>query len=369
MSNTTRILHEGHEFLVVQEPGDLRGLRLTFLARPEDERFVRPGTPVSHEGEHGSWCRVASIADGLITVMRSSPPKVADEIAALIRRFRVEQARRRRQAEPSLFYVVIDGKAAHLISSIQLHGILLRTFSSRESARAALLQLHHGGRIVRTGPLREFFATRAQEGFAGAIIDDKEPVFWCLDGEERSSFMRVGPLDADGDAQEFVLDDHGRWKRYEGETDLFLYEDQESWDQRMVADLGQVPWQGCEAHQQFFALRIGRESVVLPDEENEGRFVPLFTSQDQALEFLDRRGCRSQGRVEEVSNLREWVEAATAGGSLVQLNPGSHRARTAALWASDDGLVFDTFSGLWHTRDGSEFTSISADPEDVDSQE
>lgn len=359
----TRILHGEDEYLFVDAPGDDAGPSLLILARPGNARAVPDGRAPTHQSEHGSWCPIARF-DGETLWLAPDPPAGLDaRLREMLPRYVEQQRQRIASARNGAWYVVAGGRPLHALHPAQPAGLLIRVHREQAAARAALDELGGEGAVHPTGELREFLELRAEEGFAGALLDDREIVFFFLDATSRIQFVKVseaaGESDDDSNVESELMDERGNWQPYEGDEELDTLFDPDQWDRLMKRALGTIPFLGYGDGLTAWYFEKGDEPLVVedPDGENGERILPLFhdVATAEAFRAKERLG---KATLEPVDDLRAIVCRATDAGAVARLQPGDHRARGGSLWCDEEGILLDSFSGLWRSRDGKTFEPV-----------
>lgn len=256
-----------------------------------------------------------------------------------------------------------DGGPAYSLGPWHLDGLAVRVYSSAEKAEEgrAALDDRLAPRVEEVPDLEAFLAERAREGFAGAVLDDEEPVYFLVDEEGR---LRMLKLVSDGTGVEpMLLDQKGGWFPFEGEIEMRPFQDQEDCDRLMVRFLGSHPWLGFVPGQKFWfpsdpSGEDGTGAVEVEDEWGASRIVPLFADPRTGRAYLDRHGFPGREMV-EVEDLRDLVRRAQAESHPVVLHPEEHRAYRANLWVNGEDLILDTYSGFWRRGQETDFTPIA----------
>ncbi len=357
----TRMLHENEEYLVVEEGGDPVRPPLKIFARATNEKAGGSKSSPAYSTEQGLWCLVASYDGKEIRALGNSGSQVLatqeDVAQKLVRHYLLQRAEAKRSSPHSYFYLAAEGRPAHDLIRAQPGGLVLRLFREEEQAKEALRDWGMAGTIERTGALREFLALRSEEGFAGAVLDENEPVYWCVDGQSQLQFLKVR-VDASAETlEEHLLDARGQWQVYEGDEMLDLFEDQDAWDQLMQQVLGAQPFLGYDAFPAFYSLFDGDTPVFLEEQtedEQVQRVLPVFHDQEAARAFADGEEMY-EAEVRSVDDLHQLLTDAAAEGAVSRLHPGDHRCRGGNLWVDGRRVVLDSFSGFWGSEDGREF--------------
>src|SRR5687767_6282068 len=247
MPRKTRILHGDDEYLFVESPGDDGGPALLIFARPENPRAVAPGRQATHQSEHGMWVPVARF-DGEQLLLAPDPPEgLGERLKGMLPRYTSARREKMVQAKNACSWISIGGRALHALHPAQPAGILLKLWRDADAAKRFLQQLGEEGSVESTGDLREFLELRAEEGFAGALLDPDataEIVFFVLDEQRQIRFLKITPADGEKEPSSHLLDERGRWTFYEGDEPLEPYVDPEGWDRLMVRTYDRVPFLG-----------------------------------------------------------------------------------------------------------------------------
>jgi hypothetical protein len=362
MPRKTRILHGDDEYLFVEAPGDDAGPSLLILARPDNPRAVPEGSAPTHQSEHGTWCPVARF-DGEELLLAPDPPAgLAERLREMLPRYIEQQRQKIATAKHSCWYVLADGHVLHSLHPAQPAGLLLKLYREESAARAALTAQGGAGSVLPTGELREFLELRAEEGFAGALLDEREIVFFFLDEQSRIQFVKVRAVEGEAKVESELLDERSRWQPYEGDEKLDTLFDPDQWDRLMKRTLGPIPFVGYGDGLVAFYFAGGHRHdeplfVNDPDGENGERILPLFHDVASAEAFRAREKL-GKATLQRVQDLRALVTHATDAGAVARLQPGDHRARGGALWTDEEGVLLDSFSGLWRSRDGRTFEPV-----------
>ncbi len=358
MPRQTRLLHGDDEYLFVDSPGDEAGPSLLILARADNPRAVAPGRTPTHQSELGQWCPVARF-DGTTLALAPDPPEgLGGRLKEMLARYLDAERQRIARATNSCWAIVQeDGRYAYSLHPAQPSGLLLRLYREESRARDAA---DRGERVAATGDLREFLELRAEEGFAGALLDDREVIFFFLDEQSRIHFVKLRVEAGQKEVDSQLLDERGRWQPYEGDEALDAMVDTDAWDRLMRRRLGAIPYLGYDATGlHCFAFQRDRDLVTTADPDGlEGeRIVPLFHDRDAAETYREREHL-GRAALQPVDDLPGLLRRAAELGVVARLQPGDHRARGGALWCDDDGVLLDAFSGLWRARDGRKFAPI-----------
>jgi len=354
----TRVLHDESEYLVSEEASVPLQPRVRVFARHDDPTFPDPPGP-EVKTDQGLWLQVAAVDEGEFQPPDGATPEQVELLQRMLARYLDMRAERDRNAVSSCFYLLVQDRPVYSIHRAQPGGLLLSLFRTEEHARRVLGRLGQEGLVIPTGSLREFLILRAEEGFAGALLDEEEPVYWCLDPREQIQFLRIRPDPEEDGLEGHLLDGAGRWQELKGEEDLTFFEDEESWDGLMNRLIGTIPFLGYEGPTPLYYLRRDAAELVLedPDLPQEGRYLPLFHDPQAAEEFVATEGI-DRAEVVDAQDLVGLLRSIQESGALARLHPGDHRARGGVVWADGDSVVIQTFSGFWRRTHDRSFSWI-----------
>ncbi len=379
-----RILHEGQEYWLIDRGGAVDQRSIAFLRRVDPARADTSGAPTSDapgtghaphaphalvKTDLGDCEALAVWHDGAVTV-EPGHERLRDVFTRIVERYLEEFRVGKKRAGSARFYIVTRRRQPlFTLSPAQPGGLMVLVFTSEARAEATAVARRSvddakplgDHRIEEVEDLADFLSARALEGFAGATLDDKDPVFFCLDPDGQPRFLRLS-LDArSGRLEHDLLEPDGSWTRYDGEEDLSPDLDQELLDECMIERLGPVPFLGFHDGMTWYHLekkgRPGVPAVVELGEESPGEglpFIALFHDVEQAESFTHDQSLEGHSVV-GTPDLSAVAAAARTEGRPILLEPGDHRARGGTFWIADGHLLFDSFSGLWRTRDGRAF--------------
>ncbi len=365
MPRKTRILHDNDEYLFVEAPGDPLGPALQVFARTDNERAVPAGRAPTHQTEHGLWIQIARF-DGLeLGIAPDSPDGLGERVKTMLPRYVEVRATRMAQAKHPMWWIVSEGHALHGLHPAQPAGALFKLWSDEARARAVVAELGVEGAVQTTGHLREFLELRAEEGYAGALLDDEELIFFCLDEQAKLQFLRLAPRAGDDEEAAGVathlLGENGRFALYEGDEKLEPLSDPDGWDRLLARLYGELPFYGYVPGWRCFALRLDGAWVTRLDAESEFKqpLVALFHDPATADDYRSRHGL-ARATLERVTDIVALVRHAQEQGQLVSLQPEDHRVRGGPLWLDRDGkLLLLGYCGIWSSRDGVAFERVA----------
>ena len=360
-----RILHEGHEYYLVDRGSASSSRVITILKRAEKEE-AQGSEAVRVLTDLGDCLAIANWSAGEVH-MEPGHEELGPAFQEIVERY-LEEFRVGKRAENSrpYFFLSCDGLPLHAFAKAQPAGLSVLVFSSKDAAAAAASsrekQLGAPVKVETIGDLSDFLAARASEGLAGGMLDGLDPIYFCSNDQGEPGYLRVALNESNGSLDYSILGADGLFSAYEGEEELTPEIDQDLFDQYMVDRLGEIPFVGYDGSAGFQTLANARDpetpAAIEPSEEfgSEGRqFTPLFTLPELAREFMDEHGLDDH-RVVPVADLKDLAGLAAEDGRMLLLQPGGHRAVSGTLWGNGGTVVLDSFSGFWHSRDGKRFS-------------
>jgi hypothetical protein len=360
MPKTTRVLHNEHEYLIVDERPVGQPRSLTFLVRPDDPAFKTATAETVLLTTLGKWspigvweadeCRALSEAGNAFL-------GTLNEVAA---RYFAEATARTASQTTVYYFATVHSQIVFSLTAAQPDGLTARLFTSEERAKSALADYAGDAslKVESFTDLYDLLFRLAEQGFAGAVLDDREPIYFCSDADSRPQFLLLR-LSEEREVEQFLLRADGTWAVYEGELELELFSDQDSHDHTMTQHLGQVPFFGYAPGMPFFAA-FAKHGSKRPlavadtdgdaDQEAETRVVPIFFDLELAEDYLSTHDLGDH-ELRPLENLYEFIEEAERNGQRVVLQPEGHRARSGSLWTRGQDVILDSFSGFWSSAD------------------
>jgi len=358
MPKRTQIVHEKDRFLVAEEAGDLRRPNLVIYAHHSNASLqAEEGTFAFETEGNNKWSPIAEVIEGAMVLRISEDGGSVEFLKKLLQRYLWERAEAQSRVENPWWYVVVNGRPLHFLDRAVPTGLLLPLYSEKDDAENTLRESNLEGDVCSTGARREFLRFRAEEGFAGAVLDGKEYIYWCIDDESEMQFLKLRPDRENNDISGHLLGEKGEWGVWDGEEELDFVEDQSRWDTLMVRILGEIPFVSYAQDMIHYSLYEAGAVVLIEDEEEE-RVAPVFAEPVHARRFAAEHELTGT-EVESVLDLRELVSEASELGAVTRIEPGEHRALGGLLWLRHGRLVLDSFSGFWDSEDGSEFLSVN----------
>jgi hypothetical protein len=364
MPKTMRVLHSGHEYLLLDERrGGQR--TITCMVRADDRAFSGATSRTVVLTKLGNWSPIGVWERDACRPLHSGAEPFLDTLNEIVGRYMEESRRARGRSRRRRFWrALIDSQPVFSMTAAQPHGLAVLVFTSRAKARLAAKRVvapdaaqslagePAGAELQAVEDLGQFFAEMAEAGFAGAMLDDTDPIYFCTDAEGELHYLRLRFTD-EGEIEECVLRPDDSWAVYDGDPDLELYVDQDACDRAMVEHLGAVPFHGFAPGIPLFAIHAlgDAEPYASSPSDEDGGCLPIFHDLALAEEYLEFNDL-SYHELQPVDDLNELLRHAAARHTVVRLHPDGHRARSASLWLSEDQIILDGFSGFWSSSDG-----------------
>lgn len=361
-----RVLHDGAEYYLVDR-GRTRASRVITFLRPlpkEVDPASRPAT-VRVKTDLGECEAVASWSQGEVSVEPGNEA-LLDAFRGIVERYLEEfRVGRARSDSRTYHFLSVDRLPLYELSNAHPTGLSVLVYETGEAARRAADERRgieaREIRVETTRDLPDFLAARATDGFGGALVNGRDPVFFCLDELGAPRFLRLTLDEGSGRLAHRLLRGDGEWEDYDGEEEITPELDQEVADRHMIDRIGHVPFLGYHDGLVFQRVRDPRRpdavvSVGAAEDEGEGPPIcPLFHDADFARDWLADHAL-DECELEPVRDLPAFADRVAREGCVLHVQPGAHRARGGAMWATRGRLILDTFSGIWSSVDGATFT-------------
>ncbi len=363
-----RVLHDGKEFYLLDTGRNERSRVLTLIKKCDRE--LADGAPVVVT-DQGDYVAVARWRGGEIAV-ETGNEELREPFAKIVTRYLDEfRTGRARTGITPWYFLSVDRKALFGVSKAQPYGLAVEIYSdAKTAARAAATRQSIEGRTItveETGDLSDFLEARAAEGFAGGILDDRDPIYFCADSAGNPKFLKLTLDPESGEIEHFLLDDLGNWKLYEGQEEIVaeIEIDQDAFDEHMVDRLGSTPFLGYHEGIRFHRF-VRKEPGADPnglvlvhcEEDGEGDLVcPIFHDLELAEAFREEHVQEPVDLV-PIDDLAGFLDAAQREGRAVRVQPHGHRARGGVMWTKDGTIYLESFSGMWSSRDGHDFSLL-----------
>lgn len=376
MVRSTRILHNNEEYLIQDNGASTASRRIIFLARPESAASEGGTGQQPIQTNHGVWIPIAKWERGGITPITDGARRLTPGLKTVLNIYLRRANRTDTKAKRRIYYYVErEGEIDYVISPAHPHGLAVKIFSKKSAALKERMAEKEASQLPaaakeslpfsvrQTNNLREFLIKAADDGYAGAVLDGKEPLYFCLNPMEHILFLRLSMNDED-EVEEFLLEEDGTWTRYDGEGDLEFYLDQDRCDLNMVRNLGEIPFIGYDNLKHLWTveeIKLKGSPYILSEKDDpyreipESRSVLLFLKKRSAMEFLLDRGLVHCEGV-RIDDLKSFLQTAGRKSLNVLLEPFGHRAASGALWMNGNDIILDSFSGFWILGEGGEFT-------------
>ncbi|MFH2001170.1 MAG: hypothetical protein ABIK28_15925, partial [Planctomycetota bacterium] len=343
MVRSTRILHKNEEFLVQDKNSFSHERTITFLARPDALNNDSIQQLKAVKTNLGEWVPVAKWSEGTLEVLEKESNRLVPTLKEVLGKYLEVGSRKTSTTKRKRYYYLeINGIPDYSISPSHPNGLAIKIFSSKLLAEKYLPQeelSENPTRIRQTNNLRELLIKAADGGFAGAVLDDSEPIYFCLDSAENMVFLKLC-MDDEEEVSEYLLNKEGTWDPYQGEEDLEYYLDQDSCDRTMVEHLGDIPFFGHATIDAIWTLeersQPGRPHVLSPasnpfNEIPGADIMVLFHDRTNALNFIKEQNLFECEAV-RIENIKNYMKSINRASLSVILEPFNHRAVSGVLW-------------------------------------
>lgn len=360
-SRRVRILHDGQEFYLLDTGHGARSRVLTLIRKHDDNEDT---TAPRLATDLGVCVAIASWRQGEVAV-EAGFESLRDPFAKICERY-LEEFRigKQRSRETEHFILTVDRQPLFTLAKPHPSGLAVLVFSDRSAAKkAAADRVGIESRPIELeecGDLADFLTARFAEGYAGAMLDDRDPIFFMQESNGQPRFLKIAPDPESGDMEHYLLGEGSHWNLYEGAESITIDLDPDDQDTLMIERLGEIPFLGFYEGIRFLAPRVrsapdGLVLVHCEDESDSAPVCPIFHDHEHAEEFVAEHVLEPNDLV-PIDDLMAFVTEVSAAGRAVRIEPGNHRARSAVLWKSGDSILLDSFSGMWRSRDGVVFT-------------
>ncbi|MFT7462902.1 MAG: hypothetical protein ACI9EF_001244 [Pseudohongiellaceae bacterium] len=334
--------HGGDSYLCVEGGYNPETRAITLLAAPGNGHFPQEegALPLAWRNQ-GEWFPIARLIDGELTLQNQEHQDRSEFAAELIQRYSDEAL-----AGPDQAWVLRSSKGfSGSLEDVLPQGMAVGVFDSVELAEEAA----GDDTVVPIQYLATFLTHLAREGYAGAMWNQAQPIFFCTDEASDLQFLRLSRGRSETVEME-MLDPLIGWEPYEGAEDISFLENGDACDARLAEVLDQQPLLGWPDDGQLWSLgpQDGEPGLVTVDEDGLA-YALLFSEEEAADAWL--------ADVEEpwvrwsVKNLGGLLSSPTVGGCGGLLNPGAHRARRGVFWQDGERTILDSFSGFWLLSD------------------
>ncbi len=343
------------EYLLIEGGFNAENRAVTVLCRPGDDRFPQDAdtSPVTWL-DQGDWYPIARWNPSRLDFRDKAYEEGRELVELVLERYE----RTRPEPEPAAWAIETDtGLGGALVETVPM-GLSAWVFDDEERASEA----REDGRVVPIHGLGQFFTHLVRQGYAGALWNQLQPVFFCIDGAGDLQFMRIGQGEGGETLNMECLDERDAFHDYEGEGELELLDNRDACDQRMVEELGKVPLVGWPDDGALWCLGPVEDEPAVILSENDGlRHVLLFVTREWADEYAEEH--KEQSGEELIpyevaaSGLVPLLTRPEMAECVVHVDPGRHRAASGVVWSDGTRVVLDSFSGFW-ALDDTGFTPI-----------
>ncbi len=368
---TIKVIHDSSEYCVMDSLSSDGVREITVLIEPESPIVTRKKQAVLVPTTEGARVPVMRWIDGSSEPLIDLTKQQARDLESVIDSFLVDPPRNRKKEGGAVFYYNSSRYGDHLftLSAAHPHGLAVNLYTSGDEAekRALDVSAERGQyETRRTDDIQEFLCRTANEGYAGAVLDECSPIYFCLDSEGTLRFLMI-IQDEDEEPIEVLLQPDGRWLPHESGMELNLFGDQADFDAASQRHLGDVPFLGWEGGKAGF---VTIEAMDAPDTPkrfplNEAvaagdceEMAVLFLDSKNAVEFMQGRGVMSYS-IADVLDVPDFIEKASQEGLAVVLEPGNHRVRSGIFWFTEGRVILDSFSGFWKLEKEHGFTRLT----------
>lgn len=344
----TIIEHGGENYLCVEGGYNVETRAITLLAAPGNSHFAQDegASPIAWR-DQGEWFPIARVKDGELVLQRQEHQEWTEHAAEVIRHYTDEA-----QPEPDQAWVLSSSRGfSGSLEDVLPQGLAVAVFDSRELADEAA----GDDTVVAIQQLAPLLTHLAREGYAGAMWNQQQPIFFCVDEGSDLQFLRIGRGRGETVEMEILDPLHG-WELYEGAEEIAFLDNADACDARLAAALDQEPLLDWPEDGKLWSLgpREGEAGLVNVDEDGLS-YALLFSDEDAAEAWL---ADVSEPWVRwPVSDLSALLAAPAVDGCGGLLNPGAHRARRGVFWRDGERTILDSYSGFW-VLSGSGFTAL-----------
>jgi len=333
------IEHDSEEYLVVEGGYSLHTRSLSLLARPGNALFPREAElkPITW-CDQGDWFPVARQAVGLTQFSSSDDEQHRDLVETLLERFVQDQPEPREVAWVSLGD---NGEPLGTLEKVVPMGLVVAIHEDEQAAHEA----DDAASVEAITNVPVYLTHLARNGYAGALWNGQQPVFFCTDENSELQFLRLR-RGGQGKVEMDILEADGSWSDYEGAEEIEFLDNRDACDDRLVATYGDEPlfdWPDDDAFWSVGPSEAEPGRVTAPEDGLD--YVLLFSEEEEAKAWLE--DSEHAWKLIEVPDAAEFLADPGLNGLAALINPGAHRVRSGVLWLDGESLVLDSFSGFW----------------------
>jgi len=337
------------------------GRTVTILVPPGKSSCESDPPPALITTSEGMRVPAARWRDGRVEPLLEMPPERLDIFKAVIDKYMKDLLEGDTARGAAFYYNWADNNFQFSLFDSHPHGLVVRVFTRRATAEKIALGHAGEGKALetrKTNNLCELLTRTANEGYAGAILNDRDPIYFCLDADEIIHFLRLSQ-DEEEEIEDSLLMQNGKWNPLPEDGNLVLYVNQDSCDRTMVRLLGDIPFLIEEGNGSLSTVEDPERPGEPESFEMEGletsapgeRMAVVFHGRRSTLEFMTGRGSGNPGTADfdvvAVMDIKKLLKAAERENLVVVLEPGGHRARSGVFWLNGEDVILDSFSGLW----------------------
>lgn len=339
----TLVHHAGEDYLCVEGGFNAETRTISLLTTGDNQAFPHrtEDVPVTWR-DQGDWYPVArwSADDVLLPDPRHHEQR---ELAADVIEHYLSDA----GELPEAAWAITDGTGfrGHL-ADIMPQGLAAEVFDDLERAEEAA----GGEALVPVHDVTRFLTHLAREGYAGALWNAQQPIFFCLDENDELQFLRVADGGRSGMSME-LLDPLVGWEPYEGAESVDFLDNGEACDARLAESVGPIPLLDWPDDRSVWSIGPSQADPGIVTVADDGlAYALLFTDEQVAQEWLAEE-IEDPWVAFPVHDLESFLAEPGTQGIGALLNPGAHRARRGVLWHDGERIVLDSFSGFWELAD------------------
>jgi len=213
-----------------------------------------------------------------------------------------------------------------------------------------------------------FLRRMADFGFAGAVLNDLVPVIFCREADGTPAFLRSLQTSEGGFSHFEKLLDDGSWDVSAAVEGISPLHDQQRFDRLIAGLIGEIPFRGhSDAWSPMTWSDVASDRLPVIDAAEGApearadalrgrRYLPVFSRFEYLEQFITEQEIDpATVQRRDVDDLPGLARLADEQEALVLLNPGQHRADTAAIGWREGGVALTSFSGRWFSSDGKRF--------------
>lgn len=341
--------HGGDAYLCVEGGYNAETRAITLLAEPSNSHFPpEQGTSPITWRDQGEWYPVARLRDNELVLQNQAHEQLSEYAGEVIKRYMNEQP-----DDPDVAWALASERGfSGSLEDVLPQGVAVTVFDDQSLADEAL----GNDTLVPIQNIAQFLTHLAREGYAGAMWNRAQPVFFCIDETSDLQFLRIGKGSSEAIDME-ILDPFRGWEPFDGAEDIAFLDNGAACDTRLSAMLENEPLLGWPENGQLWSLgpKAGEPGLV-PVAEDGLAYALLFTTEAAAQDWL--ADIEEPWEFWPMADLSALLASPAVKGCAGLLNPGAHRARRGVFWKDNERLILDSFSGFWLLRNNV-FTALT----------